>query len=112
MKTKEILIQAILKRSKSELRKATGRYDGKPILAYIEDGKLKTYGLAGETLDIATPKEKDVDIWADFLLRFNLIYFNGKEEMQDFINEGKPLPRHEYSGIPSWLWLLYNDGKT
>lgn len=104
--SRENLINAILSMDVRQIRKEAGKFDGVPVLCYIEDGIMKTYDKDGNPMKMQLPRERTPEAWEAFLIDYNVLFFNSSEEMESFLVEGRPMPRHTYKGLPPWVWLV------
>lgn len=103
---RENLINAILSKDIRQIRKEAGKFDGTPVLCYLEDGTLKTYDRDGSPVQVQLPAERTPEAWEAFLIDHNVLFFYSSEEMETFLMEGKPIPQHTYNGLPPWVWLV------
>lgn len=103
---RENLIQAILSMDIRQIRKEAGKFDGVPVLCYLEDGTLRTYDSDGSPLQIQLPAERTPEAWEAFLIDHNILFFHSNEEMESFLVEGRPISPHTYKGLPPWVWLV------
>lgn len=102
---KEKLINAILSMDVRQIRKEVGKFDGVPVLCYIEDGTLRTFDKDGNPLRVHPPTDRTPEAWEVFLIDYNVLFFDSSEEMESFLVEGRPMPQHTYKGLPPWVWL-------
>lgn len=104
--SRENLINAILSMDVRQIRKEAGKFDGVSVLCYLDNGTLKTYDKDGNPMKIQLPTDRTPEAWEAFLIDHNVLFFNSSEELESFLVEGKPMPRHTYKGLPPWIWLV------
>lgn len=102
---KQKIIDAILSRDTLSLRRITGKLDGSPVLCYFDDNyKLKMHDSQGNLLKLETPYA--IEEWEAFLTMYNVIHFPSFDKLRDFICDDRKPPKHRFTGLPPWVWLV------